>query len=390
MTLPFLQQGSGPVLVGPSDTEESTGEDSANPVTYTASALTDQWGYYWMVEEEGDESAAASEGTVGLSGSMQTVLTSGLRNADFAQGPAEPDRPIDDTNPLPYWTFTRVQGSIDAHWVADSSAPSGYAVEWSVHGAETDDEAYLEQIMPVGARTHVLAPIYVVGPASAATSSVVVTSDYQPLAYDGTPVGTGWTKENVEFSTYAGPVESIVGIPDTARYLRVRVGVKAAGAYSGNATRNLREMWAGTPRTVDVTLTGSDTTLPTTGSQAFYPDGGNENGHPDSDSLRLVAPGYGWLSSISANLHDTLNGGDIQVSVRNVTALDNPGDPAAIAEGSTYGYATSVYDATDNVIVPGDLLRFATYVSSGTVSSYGRDLHVIAVLTFVVPGATSG
>ena len=132
MSLLILGGQGTPVPVvdpGPSDTEVSTNEDADNPVTYTASDLVDKWGLYWVTPEEGDESEAGSEGAVGITGSLQTVQTSGLRNADFTTPPPYPDEYLDDTNPLPGWTFVRdVGGSINAKWVVDSASPGGYAI----------------------------------------------------------------------------------------------------------------------------------------------------------------------------------------------------------------------------------------------------------------------
>jgi hypothetical protein len=143
-------QGTPAPLVGPSDTEVSTNEDADSPVTYTPSDLVDKWGLYWVVSEEGDESAAGSEGAVGITGSLQTMQTSGLRNADFTTPPPFPDEYIDDTNPLPGWTFVRPEGSsVAATWVVDSAAPGGYAIAWEMSDFFSIDRAYFEQVAPV-------------------------------------------------------------------------------------------------------------------------------------------------------------------------------------------------------------------------------------------------
>jgi hypothetical protein len=61
-------------------------------------------------------------------------IQAGVANGDFAIPPDEADATITDENPLPYWTFTDVNsaGAITAAIVEDSTAPSGFALQWSV------------------------------------------------------------------------------------------------------------------------------------------------------------------------------------------------------------------------------------------------------------------
>jgi hypothetical protein len=61
-------------------------------------------------------------------------IQAGVANGDFAIPPDAAGDTITEENPLPYWTFTDVNsaGAITCAIVADSTAPSGFALQWSV------------------------------------------------------------------------------------------------------------------------------------------------------------------------------------------------------------------------------------------------------------------
>jgi len=61
-------------------------------------------------------------------------IQAGVANGDFAIPPDAAGDTITDENPLPYWTFTDVNsaGAITCAIVEDSTAPSGFALQWSV------------------------------------------------------------------------------------------------------------------------------------------------------------------------------------------------------------------------------------------------------------------
>ena len=323
-------------------------------------------------------------------------IQSGVYNGGFDTGPPEGEgSQIEEIyNEVPYWRYVQDDsGHIRAAWVTDSGSSSGYGIEWRVETAVTGDMAYFEQIMPVNRSDTVKAPQFTSGAASATTTALLSWAEYQPLDVQGNEVGTPWTIDDGDDTwRTSGTTESaIVGLPATARFMRTRVGVKAvANSSSGPWTRTLRQVWAGTPLTVDLTITGSDTSLPATGTQAFFLDGGNINGRPDQSTLRLIAPSRGWVSALSARAEDYVRGGDIKVTVRNVDETANVGPDADMTAGHREARATAVYDAATNSISPGDAIRFQTAVTSGTVTSTGYDIHAIAVLTFIVPQATAG
>jgi len=61
-------------------------------------------------------------------------IQAGVANGDFAIPPDAAGDTITASNPLPYWTFTDVNsaGAITCAIVEDSTAPSGFALQWSV------------------------------------------------------------------------------------------------------------------------------------------------------------------------------------------------------------------------------------------------------------------
>jgi hypothetical protein len=66
-------------------------------------------------------------------------IQTGVANGDFAIPPDAAGDTITEENPLPYWTFTDVNsaGAITAAIVADSTAASGFALQWSVLAGTT-------------------------------------------------------------------------------------------------------------------------------------------------------------------------------------------------------------------------------------------------------------
>jgi hypothetical protein len=66
-------------------------------------------------------------------------IQAGVANGDFAIPPDAAGDTITAENPLPYWTFTDVNsaGAITCAIVADSTAPSGFALQWSVLAGTT-------------------------------------------------------------------------------------------------------------------------------------------------------------------------------------------------------------------------------------------------------------
>ena len=79
-------------------------------------------------------------------------IQAGVANGDFAIPPDAAGDTITAENPLPYWTFTDVNsaGAITAAIVADSTATSGFALQWSVlAGTTTGKSATITRNVPV-------------------------------------------------------------------------------------------------------------------------------------------------------------------------------------------------------------------------------------------------
>lgn len=369
MTLPFLR--SPVTLVGPSDTEVSTNEDIDNPVTYTPNDLVDKWGLYWVVSETGDESEAGSEGATGLSGAVQTSVTTGVRNADFAQGPTMPDEYIDDTNPLPYWSFVReAGGSINALWVEDADSPGGHAVLFQMGAdAQHGDTAYLEQIIPVSGAEQMRAPRLQTLPVGTLQDWARWYRSYQALDAEGVAVGDeatsdywAWTTSSTVTEDGEGAEQLVVGIPPEARYLRLRIGGVVNTVDYGNVTQAsevyLREVWCGPSDVTMVTLPlVRSAGLPGTGSLALYVG--------DVAYGRWVAPSIGWVAAVSVYIQNAHTNGTLEFSVWNETTGARVGPVAKINSFYPRSRAnTRRYSATDNSFSAGDILR-------GVVSSTG-------------------
>ena len=139
---------------------------------------------------------------LGFTPSQAREILSHVPNGDFAETPPDTSSNISDvTNKLPDWSFVTVAGSsITARVVADSSAGSGYVVRFSGASGSTNDEAYIEAIVPIASsrarrighlvRAHFLA-------ASTATSTFQVKVQFDYLKSDAsTTTGTAVTDSN--------------------------------------------------------------------------------------------------------------------------------------------------------------------------------------------------
>lgn len=186
---------------------------------------------------------------VAFGGPTADFILYNIVNGAFSQGPPNANDYIDpQNNPMPYWAGpTQVSGgAIQVSWVVDSSSPSGYNMRFTVNPGAASDEAYMEQLIPVGGSRARYS-----GNAVRAAMLRVTASDngfqgYVALQYldvTGAAVGSStsttlaWTADgslqnNVTYAqapTSSSPVA-------TSALLRIRVGVKrntAAATASG-------------------------------------------------------------------------------------------------------------------------------------------------------------
>lgn len=125
----------------------------------------------------------------------------GVLNGTFARGPiVDPDADIEEMNPLPDWTGpTQVSGgAITCQWVADSASPSGYNLRFTVNPGAASDEAYMEQIVPLGgSRARQLASALFANAyrVSATSNGFLLTLDYIFLDVSGNEVGSASTDD---------------------------------------------------------------------------------------------------------------------------------------------------------------------------------------------------
>ena len=160
-------------------------------------------------------------------------IQAGVANGDFA---IQPDNSIDtitDENPLPYWTFTDVNsaGAITAAIVADTSAPAGFALQWSVlAGTLTDKSATITRYVPVV-------------PGQTGTAS---TPSYYSVAYraqySSTGIGTADTGINIkikyEYFDTAGTNLTTTAPTSTAETF-TGSGTSGGGITNGTTSSNL-------------------------------------------------------------------------------------------------------------------------------------------------------
>jgi hypothetical protein len=355
------------------------------------------WGREAEVAESG--ATAAADLDTSIDDAIQAFPFSGLYNGDFLIGPPRPDLPIGDENPLPYWTWVRESGSsMEAYWVTDDTAPGGHAVAFSCLNGQADDKAYFEQVIPIIPADLVRLPILRMGDDSVgAVSGLRLLIEAECFDHAGLSVGTETSSHdfiNYTESWDAGERRRMapIGLPPTARYLRVRIGMECNSTPSaGPHVAYFEEVTAIAPRLAWMTIVGSDTAIPATGSSTLYLVTGNEDGTPaNSFTANLIPPSMGWVVAVSATLSDFVNGADLEVAVYDPDRSITVGPTVTIPDGNTYGYARSPF-AVDAFFGPDtSRLRFQSSVPSGTISTASRDIVAHAVLALVIDDVWEG
>jgi hypothetical protein len=144
-------------------------------------------------------------------------------------------------------------GAITATWVADASSPSGQNLRFTINPGAASDEAYFEQIVPIGGSRErtlgsvVRAALYCVS-ISGGTAQGYIALHY--LTATGTTVGNA-TEATTDMSGVGSPglfdayghATSSASPPSTAYFLRIRVGVRRnTMAVSDSAVINLSDI----------------------------------------------------------------------------------------------------------------------------------------------------
>jgi hypothetical protein len=383
------------------DLDTSTDDADDDVLTASVDTVVDKFGLYSLVSEDGAESEAGSGAGdyINLGPTIQAFPFSGLYNGDFLIGPPRPDLPIGDENPLPYWTWVRESGSsMEAYWVTDDTAPGGHAVAFSCLNGQADDKAYFEQVIPVIPADLVRLPILRMGADSVgAVSGLRLLIEAECFDHAGLSVGTETSSH--DFINYAESWDAgerrrmaPIGLPPTARYLRVRIGMECSSAPSaGPHVAYFEEVTAIAPRLAWMTIVGSGTSLPSTGDQTLYLTTGNESGTPvNSFTANLMPPAMGWVVAVSATLSDFVDGADLEVAVYDPDRSIAIGPVVTIPEFNTYGYSRSPFDVDAFFGPDTSRLRFQSNVPTGTITSTGRDIVAHAVLALVIDDVWEG
>jgi hypothetical protein len=352
-------------------------EEDANPLTRNSGVYTDRLGSVVFSDENDPEEAIFGEEDeyigVGFGPSAQTFDLSGLYNADFQLGPPDPAQPISDSNALPYWRLVNVSGGgLDAYWVEDSAAPSGHAIRFEANGVAA--ELYLEQIIPYMPRNGYLLGSTKWGAASGA-ADVETEVKYQFIKSDGTTTGSERIAVSDPWAVSGETMHRIIGRPTDARYVRVQIDVEIYGATTGE-TRNLQEVYLKNPGFMWVTLTGTDVSMPATGSRLIELVSTNSNGTPAAESWG--SPTVGFIAAIGARSSAAVAGAAIDFRVADFGIAQAATATMAIGETEATALVDEVTD--DDEITSASILTLHMSVPSGTLSSTTNDVFAWALV----------
>lgn len=191
----------------------------------------------------------------GFGATWLRFIESGVFNGDFTAAPPTPASNIDDsTNPLPYWTGpTAVSGSaVTFKSVADAARASGRRIDVSLASGAANDEAYIEQIVPI-ASSSVAALVYAVSVAYKTNTDLTPEAiqlylETQFVTSSGATVGTADRVDgSTERSSGAGEEEIVSypndgDLPATATGIRIRIGMdRNTAANSDTVTTQVYE-----------------------------------------------------------------------------------------------------------------------------------------------------
>jgi hypothetical protein len=180
------------------------------------------------------EAFDSTAGAVAFQGPTADFILYGVVNGAFAQGPPDPSQNIDPiNNELPYW-YGPVQvsgGAITCTWAADSSSPSGYNLRFTINAGAASDEAYVEQIVPIGATRGRLQDVFLrfeMYRVSATGGAPQMTVAGQFLTTSGATTGSAFTSTSTlsaDSTLYRKSLPTSSAPPGDAAYLRIRCGV---------------------------------------------------------------------------------------------------------------------------------------------------------------------
>jgi hypothetical protein len=382
MTLPFLQTGSAPYLP-PVDEWGWEQPEDAQPLTASADSVVDAWGdtRFQDIDDYWGQDESTGELIAGIGPVLSSSLLSGVANADFSQGPPDPDLPLDDANPLPYWRWTGADG-VDAYWVADEDAPSGHAVRFVIaDGAASGLEFYLEQIIAISS-----ADIVKLASSRWSSSTLMDAAQWswgtwvQMARRDGLVTGA-------EYAAVADVISerrrTPFAIPTDATYARVRVGGETTATVTvGPGIGDVYQVSVSTPFLAWLTLHGEVSTLPATGS-SIVPLAGSVSG----DARRWQGGTLMWVVHVHARTSSAVSissGGRLAVSVYDASASQELTPIAYLPNGNSDGYSYEPFAATAVVPDVVDIIRFQARVTAGTNSTTSASLYCTAMCAVVI------
>ena len=183
-------------------------------------------------------------------------IQAGVANGDFAIPPDAAGDTITDENPLPYWKFTDTNssGAITCAIVADSSAPAGFALQWSVAaGTTTGKSATITRNVPVvpGTGTAAVPSFYSVAYSANYSYTGVGTADtninlkIKYEYYDSSDTDLTTTPPESAAVTFTGAGTSggditygytaLTLAPVNAAYLKITITCATTGTVGGTA-----------------------------------------------------------------------------------------------------------------------------------------------------------
>jgi hypothetical protein len=370
-------------------------EEEANPLTLGPSTITDRQGNLIFTDETDPAEAIFGGQTeyigVGAGSPAQTFATSGVYNADFQLPPPRPSDLLDDANALPYWRLvTGADPSITYQHIDAAASPSGKAIRATITGGVVDDEAMFEQIIPVSPRQRLKLPILRSTVGADADTGAEVRIQY--FKVDGS--STGSESSGALDPTFQDPqdVFALAGIPDDARFARIRFGVVLTGSVASD-TVDFYEVWAGVPHVSYETWTFSDVSVPGTGTGAIAAVNTTASGSPATPADRHVAAVngntvVGWIEAISVILSTDRTAGTLTFQMH---ALGGSSfGPTASIDGTDtqVAYATTTDVSAANLLTP--FSTWAVEVIGTGFTPTTADAFVTARVAFINLSTSAG
>lgn len=170
---------------------------------------------------------------VGFGAPTRRYITSHVFNGAFEEPPADPDSPLGEDNPLPFWRVVHESGeAFEFRWTEVGNGNGQVIVKMNAGAA--GDRSYLEALVPVNSSTgprwfYELIP-YLVSGGPSVTDPYVEAQYVDPELADTGTAGTSSTGVEVVYPNSDGQA------PGDARYLRIRLGFERDGGAATSDT----------------------------------------------------------------------------------------------------------------------------------------------------------